>query len=725
MSEQLAGGERYRLFELISESYSVEEIETLSFRFNIDDEDMPRATKSEFIQELIAYFERQGLIADLLTVLGEERPNVSWPTLGSVKTQEHFPIYYQEPGIVTMPPKFLGRQKLLDKVNKLVEDGCRVLLHGIIGAGKTAVAAKIGDDYLKRGDGGVIWFNIDDLEADPLFNMLAQRLGTPEEQKEIRQVQNEADLVAIQKLLARYRPSLVILDNAANPAAVEAFIKALPNDMPLLVTSQLVMTLPDLKPVSIGDLSEQDALTLFNHYAGRDYSQNNLALELVRALAYHPYSLEIAGAIVKADGRIISRRVNKIAQVPSELELPFGGRPALGALLEESYDALSETAQMIFRAIGALSVSGATPELLALLLGKDIDGIYESLDELVFLSLARNQQIDWIPVKEDDIEHYDFHELTYQYSKVRFQEERGSTTNLIKIMNQFGEQMEWKPAFVRAEICNFIGAAHDAQQQQADEDLITIMTGLTMYGYLDTYGHTNEFVELLDVAIEAVKKQGETAHELLHYLVGKRGNVYIDRGQPAEARKKYEKALELAPNSLRQVMALAVLGKVCYQMKNYPDGDDYFERGHAVLEAEENVVALGFLYQQQSVAKGLAEEYEASRNFAEQAVQINRQFADSNPPRYLFSLLNLGTAEERLGNLDRAVEIHTEGYERALEKGLKRLAADMAYSLAQDLQALGQPEQVMGKLQQAQRLYHEAGEVAYEQSVIEYIRNLG
>jgi tetratricopeptide (TPR) repeat protein len=495
--------------------------------------------------------------------------------------------------------------------------------------------------------------------------------------------------------------------------------------MPVIVTSQLVMTLPEIKLVPIGDLSEQEALTLFNHYAGQDYSQNELAQELVQALAYHPYSLEIAGAIVKADGRIIRRRVDKIVQDPSDLELPFGGRPALGALLDESYDALSETAKKVFQAIGALSVSGATPDLLALLLGKDIAEIYDSLDELVFLSLARNQQIDWVPVNEDDIEYYDFHELTYQYSKIRFKDEQDNKTNLIEIMNQLGEQMEWKPAFVRAEICNFIGSAHEAQQQQADEDLITIMTGLTMYGYLDTYGHTNEFVELLDAAIEAVENQGESGHELLHYLVGKRGNVNIDRGQLAEARKRYEQALELAPSALRQIMALAVLGKVCYQMENNRDGDVYFGRGRAVLEAQENEVALGFLYQQQSVAMGLAEEYEACRNFAEQAVQINKQFADSNPPRYLFSLLNLGTAEERLGNLGRAVEIHTEGYEMALEKGLKRLAADMVYSLAQDLQALGQPEQVMGKLQQAQKLYHEAGEIAYEQSVIEYMRTLG
>lgn len=730
MSEQLTLEQRQNLVEIIRKTFNVRELKALSFRFGIDVEELAWQTKGEFVRELVAYFERHGVLEDLLLYLEKERPNIDWPEVTGVKkqeSQEHFPIYLQEPGLIPPQRQFIGREALVAEINGLVGEGQRLLLHGLIGAGKSAIAEKVGDDHIERGDGGVIWFKIDNLAADPLFNALANRFGTKEEKQEIGQVQNEADILAVRSMLERYRPSLLIIDNARNGPALEALLDALPEGMPALVTSQYVFPIAGLRLTSISDLSEEDALAVFSHYAGRDYRDDALAAELCKALAYHPYSLEIAGAVVKPAGRISRRWLEKIVEAPTNVAPEFGSKPALTALLEESYGELSETAKAVFRKIGSLSVSGATPELLALLLDLEVVVVWEALVEITNRSLARRQQIDWLPADSEDIEHYDFHELTYQFSRLQFQEQAGSETELIDSICRYGHDMKWNPAYLQAEIGNVIAAARMAEERGESDKLVTIVSGLALNGYLEIYGHTVEIVHLLDAAIEAVKNGDDEQKKSLPYLVGKRGNVYFDRGQFEEARRSYEEVLRLTPYELklRKVMALAVLGKVCYQLKQYSAGDDYFERGHRLVSAPEDEVALGFLYQQQSVAKGLAEEYEASRNFGEKAVQINRQFAETNPPRYLFSLLNLGTAEERLGNFEKAIEIHTAGYEMALEKGQKRLAADMAFSLAQDLHEQGRDEQIKDKLEKARRLYNEAGEIALEQSVVNFMKQVG
>jgi tetratricopeptide (TPR) repeat protein len=725
MIEFLAQSDRNKLYELIGDSFSLDELRELSYFLGIDDEELPQATKGELIRELITYCERRGRLRDLLQRCVDLRPQVAWPNVAAVQPQENFPIYYQEPGIVNRPPQLFGRQMLLDQIGAFVTGGQQVLLHGMIGSGKTALATTIADDYLQQGRGGVIWFTVGALAADPLFDALAQRLGTLPEQQEIQHVSNEADQKAVQAILKRYRPALLVLDNAGNGAALRAMLQAVPPGMPVLVTSQLVFTLPKLVLVEVGDLAPQDALALLSFHAGRDYSQDKLAQKLCQVLAYHPYTLEIGGAIVKADGRVRQQRLQLIAKAPSVVATPFQDRPAIAALLEQSFHSLTPSAQAVFRLVGGLFTPSATPELLAFYLEEEVDNVWQALDELVYCSLARRQRVDWLPAGTVEVESYIFHDLTYSFANLLFQKPGKEHADLAVVVRRYVEQYAEELGRLRAEIANILAATKLAQRQADSESLVAIVGALALNGYMDSYGHSLEFLELLDAAIGAVRQRGAEDRELLHYLVGKLGNANLDRGKLAEARKAYKEALKLAPNPRRRIMALAVLGKVCYQEQAYWVGDAYFACGHQVVKANKNdQVGLGFLLQQQSVAKGIQGDDEAARAFASQAVEVNEQFRDQNPIRLLYSLLNLGTAEFKLGN-PKAIEIHQQGYTIALEKGHTRLAADMLYSLAQEYHTLGETEQVRDRLVEARKLYQEIGDVAYEREVAQFMEKLG
>lgn len=724
MAEFLTERSRVELYELMRTSFSLDELRELGFLLGVDVEELPHATKGELIQGLISSRERRGQMTELLQACTKLRPHITWPTTMTAQTSDHFPVFYQKAGIVNRPPQLLGRQALTSQVRTLVDDGLCVLLYGLTGSGKTALATAIADNYLQQQQGGVIWFTIDNMAADPVFDALAWRLGTQEEQQEIKHVSNEADQAAMQGILARYQPALLVLDNAWSGATLRAILPAVPTGMPVLVTSQLIISLAELIPVEVGDLEPEDALALLSLYAGRDYSQDKLARDLCRALAYHPYALEIGGAILKTDGQVRQRRLQMIAQAPAAVATPFEDRPAIAVLLQQSLQELTPLTKKVFIAVGNLFVPSTTPELLALYLKEEPDNIWQSLDNLVYRSLARRQSVNWPPAGDDEVEYYTFHDLTFSFAKMLAQEQGGDENHLITTARRYVEQYAEEPNHLRAEIANILATAKTCQKQADHEHLVTIISTLALGGYMDSYGHSTEFLELLDIVIDVVRERGDSEREHLHYLVGKRGNAYVDRGQLADARKAYQVALDLAPNLRRQIMAGAVLGKICYQQGDYGEGDTHFARGHtAVVASNNDPLALGFLLQQQSVSKGLQGDYEAARHFASQAVSINEQFRDANPARLLYSLLNLGTAELKLGN-PHAIDIHQEGYAIALEKGHLRLAADMLHSLAQDYEFLGYREQARNKLIEAQKLYHDVGDVAYEREVVLFIKRL-
>lgn len=70
---------RNALLEMLNTRFSLEELKTLSFRLNIDHEQIGAAGKEEFARELILYCERRGLPAELLRQCRAARPDLDWP----------------------------------------------------------------------------------------------------------------------------------------------------------------------------------------------------------------------------------------------------------------------------------------------------------------------------------------------------------------------------------------------------------------------------------------------------------------------------------------------------------------------------------------------------------------------------------------------------------------------------------------------------------------------
>src|SRR5439155_12860130 len=80
------------------------------------------------------------------------------------------------------PELMVGRQQVIETVNGWLDAGGRVLLYGLGGGGKTALAATIADRRIDAHKGSYLWLRTgnadEDVVLDRLAGFLATALGT-------------------------------------------------------------------------------------------------------------------------------------------------------------------------------------------------------------------------------------------------------------------------------------------------------------------------------------------------------------------------------------------------------------------------------------------------------------------------------------------------------------------------------------------------------------------
>jgi len=69
---------RVRLRRLIADHFDIEELRTLCFDLGVDYDDLRGEGKTGKVRELVAHFERRGLVHELIEACKRERPNVRW-----------------------------------------------------------------------------------------------------------------------------------------------------------------------------------------------------------------------------------------------------------------------------------------------------------------------------------------------------------------------------------------------------------------------------------------------------------------------------------------------------------------------------------------------------------------------------------------------------------------------------------------------------------------------
>src|SRR5690606_13715556 len=311
-----------------------------------------------------------------------------------------------------LPRKLIGRDDLIAEAESLLADGERVLLHGLAGIGKSALAARIAAQYIDDNRGPVIWIKAGAADAGALFEAIGRLFDA--QQAVARQVGDER-IQVVRHLLADTQ-ALLVLDDVWNGSALAELMKATPRRMPVLVTSRQRFPLDEI--LEVNELAPDEALRLLSyHVRRRDFTDDPDARRLCELLGYHAYALEIASKSLKVYDLTPGELLQRIANAPHELDMPANfcelGRTGIKALLDASVDALDHELHDSFVYMGGMFEPSASPDLLARVLNKNVSQAAELLAQLESRGLMNSRT-------SNDRLYYRLHDLAYSYARTMF-----------------------------------------------------------------------------------------------------------------------------------------------------------------------------------------------------------------------------------------------------------------------------------------------------------------
>lgn len=460
---------------------------------------------------------------------------------------------------------FIGREREIVEVRRLLSIHRLITLTGIGGVGKTRLALQVAAEVLEIFPDGVWLVELDALSDAALVpQAVATPLGIREEPG---RVLRETLLVAL-----RSRTLLLVLDNCEHLIqACAQFVHAVLQDWPAVrilatsreplrvpgeVVSQVPpLSLPDLRRVPpVGQLADYEAIRLFVERAVMVRPQfmltpeNGLTVaQIVHRLAGVPLAIELAAARLKAlsVSEVAARLDNAFRLLTGGARTVLPRHQTLMATIDWSHDLLSGDERTVLRRVAAFRGSFALDAASAVCgEGYETHAVLDVLGTLVEKSLLLTEV-------DGEVSRYRMLDLMRQYGRAKA-EEAGEWTSLLD-----------------RHLAVFLGMAKQA---------VTEMRGLQEQRWLEQLDldHDN-----LSAALERAHLGGHT-EELLE-LASSLERFWLVRGYWSEGRQWLETALAAGGNAPRALLArvLSALANLAYSQADYDRASDFGEQGLA------------------------------------------------------------------------------------------------------------------------------------------------
>ena len=336
----------------------------------------------------------------------------------------------------TQLTSFIGREKEIDELKKLIADYRMITLTGSGGAGKTRLALQVAANLLSGFAGG-IWF----VELAPLADpaLVTQTLLSVFKLREDPQG-HRTSLEILQDYL-RSKTALLVLDNCehlieACAQVSESLLRACPK-LKILASSrealgipgEVAYRVPSLKTPAPADLvhlehlMEIDSIRLFVERGNTAKPDFRLTKENTRFVAQIcsrldgiPLAIELAATRVKvlSPEQIASRLDDRFRLLTGGARTALPRQQTLRAMIDWSYSLLSDPEKMVFRRV-AVFTGGWTLEAAEFVCGDGAQGpdILDLMARLVDKSLVIGEE-------SNGETRYHRLETIRQYSRERF-----------------------------------------------------------------------------------------------------------------------------------------------------------------------------------------------------------------------------------------------------------------------------------------------------------------
>ncbi|MGB3635308.1 MAG: tetratricopeptide repeat protein [Rubrobacteraceae bacterium] len=296
---------------------------------------------------------------------------------------EEPPLSQREDHVPPYPQPFVGRETLVEEIRELLYntgdvDSTVVVVQGLPGSGKTAVAAAVADGLRSHFSGKILWAPVG---PNPnLLSVLAD-LGRTLGSADLSGYTNVGAASARMKALLRDQKVMIVLDDVWEAEHVRPLAVGGPESA-MLATTRSRQAARSMAPsgtmLEIGPLSEAEAVSLLEELVpSLDEADHGRLSELGTKLGCLPLALKVAGRLLEEEATLglgVADLLSEIkegekllaAYVPPDLvDLVETTTPTVTALLGRSTDALEDNERERFGRLGVFEPGPASFDLSA------------------------------------------------------------------------------------------------------------------------------------------------------------------------------------------------------------------------------------------------------------------------------------------------------------------------------------------------------------------------
>ena len=604
------------------------------------------------------------------------------------------------------PADFAGREEELRELCAGIERGGVTIwgVRGMGGIGKTALALRVAAEIGERYPDAQLYLDLKGTTAAPLTAAEAMAHVVRSYQPAARLPEGEAELRAAYHSVLHGQRALLLMDNAADRAQVEALMP--PPSCVLLVTSRRRFALPGMRALDLETMRPEDARELLLRIAGRieEYAE-----EMARLCGYLPLALRLVGsAIAEREDLEPEEYVRGLADEQGRLGL---AETSLGLSYELLEEGLRKRWAMLAVFPGTFERSGA-----GAVWGVEEEEAQEGLSELVRYSL-----VEW----DGEGERYGLHDLARVYAGSRLGEEErreagrrhaehyvGVARAANELYKQGGEGVLTGLGLFDLEWGNVqAGQAWAAAHAGEDRRMLELCSEYPDAGayLLNLRQRAEERIGWLEMAVKAAGELGHKGAQGTH--LGNLGLAYSALGEVGRAIEYYEAALAIAReigNRRGEGNHMGYLGLAYRALGEVGRAIGYNEQALAIAreigDRRNEGNSLGAL----GAAYGDLGEVGRAIEYHEEALAIAREIGDRrNEGNWLG---NLGVAYSGLGEVGRAIEQYEAALAIAREIGDRRMEGSVLGNLGLAYSALGEVGRAVEYYEQALAIAREIGD---------------
>ncbi len=600
---------------------------------------------------------------------------------------------------------FVGREREIEDVKRLLTRTRLLTLMGAGGAGKTRLAIQVAADLIEQFQKGVWLIELAPL-ADP--GLVVQAVAST---FEVREVAGRSLLDMLVDYL-QSKSLLLVLDNCEHLVAAcahlaSALLRACPN-LKILATSREALGIagevtyhvpplsrPDPRRLlSIEQLAQFESVRLFVERGV--YSQPRFALTdaNAKAVAHICHRLDgIPLAIELAAARVKVLTVDQIAaRLDDRFRLLTGGsrtglphHQTLRAAMDWSYDLLSEQERTLLRRLSVFAGGFHLEAVEAVCAGDgvDADGVLDLLANLVDKSLVMAEGLD------GEIR-YRLLETIRQYSLERLQESG-------EVAAIRGRHLDW-----------YLGLAERAEPQ---------LQGLDQMGWLERLEmeHDN-----LRAALEWTKVEA-SGTEVRLQLTGALHRFWAMRGYLSEGREWLEGVVEMSTGaSPVRARAIYGAGDLAFNQGDYGRAETLCAESLRLYRELDDKVGIALSLNVLALLNRMQGDYARAAALLEESLTLCRGLGR----RWILAetLYILGLTVRRQGDYARAKALLEESLTLWRQTGDK-------WGLARSLGSLGVVARLQGDYERARALHEESltlsKELGHKSELAERLLSLG